>query len=123
MFDLARHKAKEKIGFAVYSLKSEDEWFAIIANREHQVFDSHYDEKGCKHTCSWVLIDPSESMSWEELKRPTQRSQLIDPTITKDIGCGNVRLVCTRKFTSLLGARLDSVRMTFSPDLVTNNHV
>ena len=124
LFDLTRHRAKSDIGSAVYTLKSEDEWFAIVAGREQHIFDIKHDAKNHKHTCSWYLSDPSERMSWEELVRPSKRSLMMGFEI-KGIGCGNSRLVSSKKFSSLLGARVDKIRATFSPELVmfSTNHI
>ena len=116
LFDLCRHRAKASMGSEVYTLKSEEEWFAIVAGREQCVFDIKHSSH--KHTCSWYLTDPSERMSWEELVRPSKRSLLIDSNVTKGIGCGNSRLVSIKNFSSLLGARVDKVRLTFSAERV-----
>ena len=91
---------------------------AIIAGREQDVFDVKYDQRTNRHCCSWILVDPSEKMSWEELIRPTQRSLLMDDTVRKGVGCGNARFVASKKFTSLLGAKLLKVRQTIGADLV-----
>ena len=102
MFSLARHKAKATSGYASYTATGLDEWHMITRGRG---CDSKTNSKTGDFSERFMLIDPSDVCSWEEIGRPSLRSQAIEDDDERDgYGVGNVRFVTMNKSVTMLGA-------------------
>ena len=117
LWDLTRHNAKKSSGYDIYALKSSDEWLEFTFG---ELLDGKFDAKTGDFTERFILCDPSVKLSYEEIGRRSIRAQRTKPhDVDHGIGCGNVRLVSTRKYTGLLGAEMKRIRKTFSAERVS----
>lgn len=116
LWSLTRHKAKRASGTSSYNLRSVEEWDYFTRGRQ---VDRKIDANGSL-TETFMLCDPSMALSFEEIGRPTIRSQRRQPgEYDSDIGCGNVRLFAGRKWAGLLGAEMKRTRRCFTSSRVS----
>ena len=67
----------------------------------------------------YILVDPSDDLSFEEIARPSARAQALhgDDDL-KGLGCGNVARVSKSKHVGSLGAKMTYRRLGYHPDRV-----
>ena len=116
LFSLTRHRSTTEAAHATYELRSCEEWLNITRG---QLLERKVNTKTQTLTEHYILVDPSDDLSFEEIARPSARSQALHgEDDLKGLGCGNVARVTASKYVGSLGAKMTYTRLGYHPGRV-----